>query len=265
MDDEALACGGLLARLPHKERIQLIYATDGRRSPAPIVPRHDKVAHDLGEMRVSESVAAMQVLGVPRDNLHFLRLPEAKLKQHRPALEAGLHRLLQAMQPDFVFVPFRYDRHPDHLVINHIVTQWHSQGWITAQVVEYFVYYRWRLLPTRDVRCYIKPRHLLQLDIRSVADKKRAALNCFRSQVTRIYAWQTRPILTPTLLDEECRQPEIFLRQELAVPGPAVFTRAAAWIRLVHRLEPILQKWKYVAGSFLKRGFRQLIKDGRRA
>ena len=265
MDDEALACGGLLARLPHKDRIQLIYATDGRRSPAPIVPGHDKVSQDLGEMRISESMAAMRMLGVPRDNLHFLRLPEANLTQHRRALKEELRRLLQATQPDFVFVPFRYDRHPDHLVINHIVTQWHNLGLITAQVVEYFVYYRWRLLPMRDVRCYIEPRQLLQLDISSVADEKRAALNCFRSQVTRLYAWQTRPILTPALLDEECQQPEVFLRHEPDVPGPAVFTHAAAWIRLVHRLEPILQKCNYIAGSFLRRGFRQLVRYGHRA
>ena len=262
MDDEALACGGLLARLPEKERIQIIYATDGGRSPEPILPRRDKVADDLGEIRISESIAAMRVLGVPRDNLHFLRLPEAKLTQHRPRLEEALGRLLKVAQPDFVFLPFRYDRHPDHLVINHVVTQWHNLGWITAQLVEYFVYYRWRMLPGRDLRGYIEPQHLLQLDITSVAADKRAALDCFRSQVTRMYTWQTRPILTPALLDEECRQPEIFLKHEAGVQGPAVFAHAAAWIRLVHRLEPTLQKWKYIGGALLKRGLRHLANYG---
>jgi LmbE family N-acetylglucosaminyl deacetylase len=265
MDDEALACGGLLARLPCKERIQLIYATDGVRSPAPILPSRDKVSHDLGEIRVSESIAAMRVLGVPRDNLHFIRLPEANLTQFRPALEKELGRLLKAMQPDFVFVPFRYDRHPDHLVINHIVMQWHKLGRITAQLIEYFVYHRWRMLPGRDLRDYIEPRHLLQLDITPVAAHKRAALDCFRSQVTRMYAWQTRPILTPALLDEECRHPEIFLKHEAGAQGPAVFANSVAWIRLVHRLEQILQKWKYIGGALLRRGLKPLVNDGRRA
>jgi hypothetical protein len=37
MDDEALACGGLIAKLPQKERIHIVYATDGMKSPAPIM------------------------------------------------------------------------------------------------------------------------------------------------------------------------------------------------------------------------------------
>jgi LmbE family N-acetylglucosaminyl deacetylase len=264
MDDEALACGGLLARLPQKERLQLIYATDGMRSPAPLIPGRDRVSPDLGEVRVSESVAAMQVLGVPPGNLNFLRLPEAELTRHRAALEAALRQLLTAAQPDFVFIPFRYDRHPDHLVISDVVMQGHRQGWITAQLVEYFVYYRWRLLPGRDVRGYIAPRHLWQIDIAPAAADKRAALECFRSQVTRFYPWQTRPILTPALLDEECRRPEVFLWHDPGVPGAAVFTHATNWIRLVHRLEPVLQKCKYIGGAFLKRGWTQLAHRVRR-
>ena len=37
MDDEALACGGLIAKLPQKDRIHILYATDGMKSPAPIM------------------------------------------------------------------------------------------------------------------------------------------------------------------------------------------------------------------------------------
>ena len=40
MDDEALACGGLLAQLPDPTRIHVVYATDGTQSPAPVVPLH---------------------------------------------------------------------------------------------------------------------------------------------------------------------------------------------------------------------------------
>jgi hypothetical protein len=30
MDDEALACGGLIAKLPHKDYVHIIYATEFR-------------------------------------------------------------------------------------------------------------------------------------------------------------------------------------------------------------------------------------------
>jgi len=254
MDDEVLACGGLMARLPDKSRIYVVYATDGMKSPAPLMPWRDAITPDLGERRVQESVAAMGRLGVAPENLRFLRLPEAELPRHEAELERGLLEAIEAISPDHVVVPFRYDRHPDHLAINRAVTGLCLDGRCTARLTEYFVYYRWRLLPRRDIRRYVKPEHLLEVDISQVAHEKRASLACFETQATCFYAWQTRPILTPTLLDEECVGPEVFLRFDPDATGAAVFTGAVPWIRIVHRLEPRLQKWKYVAKSWVSRG-----------
>jgi hypothetical protein len=120
------------------------------------------------------------------------------------------------------------------------------------------VYYRWRLLPKRDIRKYIQPAYLVQVNIESVAWKKREALACFKSQTTLYYPWQTRPILTPVLLDEECQNPEYFLLPDPAVEGSAVFTGLMLWIKIAHGLEPRLQKWKYLVGAFYKRAFNQL-------
>lgn len=254
MDDEALACGGLITRLPQKEFIHIVYATDGMKSPAPIVPWRDAISPDLGRTRMDESRAAMRRLGVPTRNTHFLGLPEAELRAHRPALRDCLLDLIERLQPDCIFIPFRYDRHPDHLVLNEVVTKAHRDGnFDQAQLIEYFVYYRWRLLPQRDIRRYIAPQHLLEVDIKQAAAQKRRALDCFRSQTTIYYDWQTRPILTPTLLDEECAGSERFLTTAHTAPGTAVFTRAVTWIRIVHRLEPFLQRWKYRVGAFIRR------------
>ena len=259
MDDEALACGGLIARLPHKERIHLVYATDGMKSPAPIVPGRDAISADLGGVRILESIAAMKSLGVPERNLRFLRLPEGQLTKHRPALEERLHPLFEEIRPNYTFIPFRYDRHLDHIAINHVVSAGQEQCWHVGQLIEYFVYYRWRLLPARDIRKYIRPHHLIEIDIRDVSREKRRALDCFRSQTTIYYPWQTRPILTPLLLDEECRNPEIFLVHQPSVRGTAVFSKAVLWIRLAHRVEPFMQKWKYVITAFLARTLRKLV------
>jgi LmbE family N-acetylglucosaminyl deacetylase len=253
MDDEVLACGGTVAQLPQKEQIHVIYATDGMKSPAPIVPWRDAISPDLGEVRVQESRAAMQFLGVPGENTHFLRLPEAELSQHVPALRQGLLDLIGRLNPAHILIPFRYDRHPDHLAINHIITAAHRQGVYRGQLTEYFVYYRWRLLPRRDVRQYIRPQYLLEVDTQEVSACKRTALDCFKSQTTKFYPWQTRPILTPILLDEVSHTPELFLRYDASAPGAAVFSGAIPWIRVVHRLEPFLQRWKYQIGAFAKR------------
>ena len=255
MDDEVLACGGTIARLPEPERIHVVYATNGMRSPAPIVPWKDAIEPSLGQERMQESRTALRMLGVPVENARFLQLPEAELRANMPALRRSLLELLEELEPDYIFMPFRYDRHPDHLAVNDVITSAHRQGVCPqAQLLEYFVYYRWRLLPGGDVRRYIRPHNLLGVDIQKVAKRKRKALDSFQSQTTIYYDWQTRPILTPTLLDEECIGPELFLRYDQSAPGAAVFCRAVLWIRIVHRLEPILQRWKYRVGAMLRRG-----------
>lgn len=255
MDDEALACGGLIAKLPHKERVHIIYATDGMKSPAPVLAGRDEISSDLGKRRMQESTEAMKLLGVPAENLHFLCLPEAELKKNIAPLRESLIEKIKSISPQHIFIPFRYDRHLDHLAVNHVVVSAIEQGMFNAQLIEYFVYYRWRLMPRRDIRKYIKPRFLFRLDITDVAELKRKSLDCFTSQTTIFYPWQTRPILTSTLLDEECDNPELFLISHGSFSGTAVFSGSLLWIRLVHRIEPILLRWKYLALSMLKRIF----------
>jgi LmbE family N-acetylglucosaminyl deacetylase len=252
MDDEALACGGLIAQLPQKEQIHLIYATDGMKSPAPVMPG-DTIDRDLGEVRVRESITAMGLLGVPEKNLHFLRLPEGQLSSHITKLRENLLNNILNINADTILIPFRYDRHLDHLKINQIVVEAHQQDLVQSQIIEYFVYYRSRLLPLRDIRKYIHSNFLITVNIEGVAADKRRALDCFISQTTLFYPWQTRPILTASLLDEECQNPEYFLYYHPAFPGTAVFKKLALWIRIAHRIEPYLQKWKYLSGALFKR------------
>lgn len=253
MDDEMLACGGTMALLPDKQRIHLVYATDGMKSPAPVGPWGDMITSDLGETRIREAQEALELVGVPKANAHFLRLPEAELQAHKAELRRCLIEQIEKIQPAFIFMPFRYDRHPDHLAINHVVTAAHKQHNWQSQIIEYFVYYRWRLLPSRDVRSYIKTDQLWQVDTSEVAGLKRAALACFRSQTTHFYEWQTRPILTPMLLDDTSQTPEFFLPYDSRLPGPAVFGKNVPWIQFVHRVEPFLQKSKYIFGASFKR------------
>ena len=267
MDDEALACGGLIAKLPKKDCIHIVYATDGMKSPAPIMPG-DTISSDLGKARMQESTEAMTMLGVPEKNLHFLCLPEAELRENLPVLKNSLGEKLKQLDPQHIFIPFRYDRHPDHLAVNHVVVSLVQQGIIYSQLIEYFVYYRWRLLPKRDIRKYIRPQYLFTLDISEVASRKRKALDCFTSQTTIYYPWQTRPILTSMLLDEECQNPEYFLISSasaspfdtLRATGTTVFSHLILWIRLAHRIEPILLRWKYLTLSTLKRVFQSRVR-----
>jgi LmbE family N-acetylglucosaminyl deacetylase len=256
MDDEVLACGGLVALLPDKERIHFVFATDGMRSPAPVLPWRDAIATDLGTLREEESRRAARKLGLPDGNTHFLRLPEAELPTHALELERVLEGRLRSLDPEHVLIPFRYDRHLDHLAVRDSVRRLRRAGAIRAVLTEYFVYYRWRLLPGGDVRAHLRPEHLISVDIETVARLKREALGCFTTQTTLFYDWQTRPILRPELLDEECVGPEVFLRCPDGLRDSELFSGRVpvTWIRIAHRVEPKLVKWKYLLKSTLLRG-----------
>jgi LmbE family N-acetylglucosaminyl deacetylase len=244
MDDEVLACGGTIALLPDKSVWHVVYATDGMGSPEPVLRGRDKISPDLGQIRQAEAQAAMALLGIPPDNVHFLNMPDGRLSHHQLAVEEAVAHWVSQLQPDHLFVPFRYDRHPDHLTLNQVAVRLAKNGSWPGQISEYFVYYRWRLLPQGDVRRYIRTGLLNEVDITAVAQQKRAALDCYTSQTTRFYPWQARPNLTPELLDEVSQAPEVFLHYDEKLAGTAVFSHAVSWIRFAHRLEPFLKKRK---------------------
>lgn len=257
MDDEVLACGGTIAQLLQKDRTHVVYATDGMKSPAPLLPWVDEISPDLGEVRMGESRAAMEYLGIFEENITFLGLPESQLESNLQPLNRSLKELIENIRPSYILMPFRYDRHPDHLALNHVIMDIYRQISYQATLLEYFVYYRWRLLPAGDVRKYVHPQYLLQVDIKDVSDQKREALANFKSQTTKFYPWQTRPILTEKLLDDVSQTPELYLQYDPSAPGAKVFARAVAWIRLVHRMEPFLKKWQYQVGAYLRRALQK--------
>jgi hypothetical protein len=121
----------------------------------------------------------MRILGITEQNLHFLCLPEAQLQKNVLVLRDMLREKIMSIMPEHILVPFRFDRHLDHLVVNHIITSDIEHGIFEAQLIEYFVYYRWRLMPKRDIRKYIYPQYLFKLDIANVSKQKRQALDSF--------------------------------------------------------------------------------------
>ena len=252
MDDELLGCGGTLAALRSKSRVHVVWATDGSRSPAPAVPWRSPPA-GLAEVRQREAREALGVLGVPAENMHFLCLPDGRLRRHRTRLFEAMAPLLAAIDPGHVLAPFRYDRHPDHLAVQRAAASWIGGREGRSELLEYFVYTRSRMLPRGDIRSYIRPDLLLGVDIARWSSTKRKALERYRSQTTRVYDFQHRPNLSPALLDEVCREPELFLPWSPSMPGPAVFAGPVLYIRMAHRIEPLLKERKDRLVALLRR------------
>jgi LmbE family N-acetylglucosaminyl deacetylase len=257
VDDEVLACGGTVARLRCKDRVYFVYATDGSRSPAPDLPWVTSVPADLATVREAEAKEAACVLGVPSQNLHFLRFPDGQLQRYQAPLRAELLAFLRDLRPDCILAPFRYDRHPDHLALNRAATTVAASLLPHTALLEYFIYYRSRLLPGGDVRRFVHPDRLVTVDITTEGMKKRQALECFKSQTTRYFPWQDRPILTGRSLDEACANPEMYVRYDPAQAGHAVFRRASTWIRIMHQVEPGLKRRKDYALALLRHMVKQ--------
>lgn len=247
-DDETLGCGALMARLAPTHEIHVIFATDGSRSPEPS-GRRDVDPAGLAAAREQEAVAALDVLGVPQERLHFLRFPDGSLGDHAPALRRALVEKLALLGESDVLVPFRYDWHKDHVAVHRTATAALGAGEFAGRLMEYFVYTQRRLLPRGDIRAYLRPSRVIRVASDGVADLKLRALECFRSQTTLYFDWQRRPILTPELLRRMCADPESFLPYD---PAPPRVLRGAAWIRVASAVEPPLKRIKDGAVEWLR-------------
>jgi LmbE family N-acetylglucosaminyl deacetylase/methionyl-tRNA formyltransferase len=244
MDDAELGCGGTVARFADKERVHFIYVGDGSRSPWPILPRLRNTVAGLGAIRTAEARRATEVLGLDPCNVHFLRIDEGQMEEAANMVEERLAELFQRIRPDYLFIPFRFDRHPDHLLVHRAALRAMASEGLKARVLEYFIYFRSRLLPRGDVRLYVQPRYLLRSDIDGQGEVKRGALECHVSQVTRFCAWQKSPVLSAEVLDMFSRGPEIFLDSGKSPPGTGIFAPGCRWVHRAQSVEPVLKGYK---------------------
>jgi len=255
MDDAVLGCGGTILKMPAKERVHLVYCTDGRgilnnpKRAAGYVSGEERI----GEIRREETQEALKTLGVPLQNAHFLAFPEQGVPAHRSELRQQLEFLVGELQPCLVLTPFRYDRHPDHVALSQTVESMARDAAHPFQLLQYFVYYQWKLLPRGDIRKYLRPEHLLSSDLTGGSNKKRQALDCFKSQTTCFYPWQHKPVLSDSLLTQFASGPELFLSAEPGCPDRDVLSISPLAVRAIHAIEPRLKVLKENGLSCLHR------------
>lgn len=144
-DDETLGCGGLIARKRLiGAPVTVVFLTDGSRSHGdlPLLERERLVA-----TRRNEAQAALDILGVPAGNIHFLGFPDGELSSlpasGRAALSAQLSDLLVNASPAEVFVPHRRDSHPDHEATFTLVRDIVSSAGQRISLYEYPIWLFW--------------------------------------------------------------------------------------------------------------------------
>jgi LmbE family N-acetylglucosaminyl deacetylase len=237
MDDEVIGCGGLMLRHEDKRRLYCTFVTDGARSPVPLLPWTGNVPEDLAAIRVHEANDVLSFIGMPHTNIEMLNLPDGQIAGMSRLLREKLKARIGDLSPDYVFVPFRYDLHSDHVAVHRAVRGLQREGNCRAKVFEYIVYYRWRLINGGDVRRVLRPDLLFRLDIASVASKKKEAISRYHSQSQVNYDWQEYPILTPESISARCREPELYLYSDPAQSLSACFAEARMRAVMSHYVE----------------------------
>lgn len=209
-DDETLGCGGTILRKKRAgARVKIVFLTDGSKSHSQFVSEDE-----LREMRTREGFAAARALGVDTEDVLVLGFEETRLQEHSDAAVRRVDEILRKERPQDVFVPYHRDPLPDHVASHRIVWDALQAYGEDVTVYEYPIWF-WRQWPwtsTSDsTRCSIRRAAkeciiscigLLgecrwRVCIADVIRKKRAALEQYRSQMTRLNS----DLRWPTLAD----------------------------------------------------------------
>jgi LmbE family N-acetylglucosaminyl deacetylase len=200
-DDETLGCGGtIIKKTAAGASVRLVFMTDGRRSHS-----HLMDSERLAAMRRCEAIAAGQRLGLEPSNIHFLGMPDGMLHLWRAAATEQVLDLINAHQPEQIFIPYRREPPSDHVVTNQVVLTAlrHHPRHVTIYEYPVWFWYQWPWikLPQETWRasCSVFKHtvlnglglHLLRdfkyaVQISDVLDRKRGALEQHRSQMVRL-------------------------------------------------------------------------------
>jgi bacillithiol biosynthesis deacetylase BshB1 len=182
-DDAELGMGGAILRFKAEgRRVGVLDLTDGEPTP-----------HGSPEIRAKETAAATQILSLDwRGNLGLVNRSVEHSLEARGAL-AGVFRQLR---PRLLFAPYWVDAHPDHVAATELVEAARFWSKLTKSDLAGEPHYPERILYYFCVHLRLVEKPSFVLDISDVWDKKRAAIECYRSQFI-----EGRAAIRPNFLD----------------------------------------------------------------
>jgi LmbE family N-acetylglucosaminyl deacetylase len=181
-DDEALGCAGAIALLRARGcRVRILVVSDGTQSH----PNSRKYpAPALAALRKTETLTAMQLLGVEKSDITFLQFPDSAVPtpespKFNPAA-ALCHAYLAATSPQLLFLPWRNDPHPDHRATWQLFAAALARCTFAPRTLEYPIW-DWDERQRRSSGYGLATPW--RLDISSVVDLKQQAIAAYRSQI----------------------------------------------------------------------------------
>lgn len=129
-DDEMSLLNTIQALVKEGHSVYLVFGTSGEASSAKV----------QGIVREKESQKAMAALGVDKNNLMFLRLPDGGLVDHFPALVDGLRKTIDQLNPHVLMVVAFEGGHLDHDSMN--AAAFFARRGTSSELYEFPTYHR---------------------------------------------------------------------------------------------------------------------------
>ncbi len=159
-DDESIGMGGLLSLCP--KLFDVVLLTDGRKGIK------DVSTEDAINIREDEFKCALTAGGV--NSYKFLRAEDKKLLD-----SFDLFKVIDVSSYDYIFVPNIIDQHPDHKAVSLLLQRLLQSGAKVKSDLKICFYEVWSTLGLVNVF----------VDISDVIDKKKAMINCYKSQIAQ--------------------------------------------------------------------------------
>ena len=111
-------------------------------------------------------------------------------------------------------------------------------------LLEYIVYYRWRLIESGDIRTIIPDSSFLTVHTKNMVAEKSATIRQYRSQTEILSDWQNQPILTAESIAERCSDAESFLISDPVEPPSRMFGKNRYRVVTAHFLQRLGKRRK---------------------
>jgi bacillithiol biosynthesis deacetylase BshB1 len=167
-DDQELGMGGSIALLASQgHAVHLVDMTNGEPTP-------------LGtpEKRAAEAAAGAKVLGVGRTTLDMPNREVVHTVENRHKVAAVIRR----HRPDWMFVPYPIDAHPDHVAVTRIAEDARFDAKLTKSTIPGEPWYPKRIIYYFCTHLRMNFPATFCLDISAQVDKKIEAVLCYKTQ-----------------------------------------------------------------------------------
>ena len=193
-DDETLGAGGLIARLRLLGvPVTVVALTDGEGAYTD--------AEGLAEIRIQEQTTALARLGVPRESIHRLGLPDRYLMENEDQLYAEVLRLAEPQT--HLVAPWTRDFHPDHEAAGRIAARVARAKGLALTSYLFWTWHRGspETLPTVSM-----------VSLSLSEEEREMKLRALSSHASQLEHPDGQPILSDELLAPARRSFEVYIR-----------------------------------------------------